>query len=104
MLARSCPVIYPGGQDHRLGTRRRLLHRPARGQAPGAQREQRLGHPAAQWPGPGLAQDPLRILVDLLCRRHPLAGMPPDLLIQQRQQPPAPAASMHHAGRHPIWF
>ena len=54
MLARSCPVIHPGGQDHRLGTRHCLLHRPPRGHAAGAQREQRLGHPAARRPGPGL--------------------------------------------------
>ena len=52
VLARSCPAIHPGGQDHRLGTRHCLLHRPPRGHAAGAQREQRLGHPAACRPGP----------------------------------------------------
>ena len=26
---------------------------------------------------------------------------PPDLFIQQRQQPPGSSADMHHAGRHP---
>jgi len=98
VLARTRPVIHPGDQDHRLRARNRLLHRPPGGHPPGAHREQRLGHPAAQRPGPGLGQYPRRILIH---RRHALAGVPPDLLIQQLQQHPAPAAGMDHAGRHP---
>ena len=89
-------VVYPSGQDKRLRAGYRFLHRAARGHAARAEREQRLGPAAVQPPGPGSGKstpDPRR-------SRHPLAGMPPELFVQQAQQRPA-AAAEHNLRRAP---